>query len=482
MQYRSAQMTYPWPTDPPSPAQRAAYAEAVARPFWLDTLPQRDTHPPLSETTEADLCIVGGGYTGLWAALYAKERDPARDVVVLEATRCGNGASGRNGGFLLSSLTHGIANGLTRFPEEMDRLERLGFENFDALARDLERLGIDAEYEPTGDLLLALEPHELDELEADAELARRFGHRADVLDTEQTRAQVSSPLFLGALWTHTGSALVHPGKLGDGLRAAAVQAGVRVSEYSPVRELKRSRTGVSVSTEGGVVQARLVLLATSAYPPLLRAIRRYVAPVYDYALMTEPLAPAQREAIGWHGRQGLGDMANQFHYYRLTTDDRILWGGYDAVYRYGGPVGPALDEHEPSFAMLSQHFFTTFPQLEGIRFSHKWGGAIDTCSRFSVFFGRALDGRVAYALGYTGLGVGATRFGARVGLDLLDGRVSDATQLSMVRHRPLPFPPEPLRSGVIQLTRNRLAAADRNGGRRGLWLSALDRLGLGFDS
>jgi glycine/D-amino acid oxidase-like deaminating enzyme len=239
---------------------------------------------------------------------------------------------------------------------------------------------------------------------------------------------------------------------------------------------------VSVSSEGGVVQARLVLLATSAYPPLLRAIRRYIAPVYDYALMTEPLAPAQREAIGWRGRQGLGDMANQFHYYRLTADDRILWGGYDAVYRYGGPVGPALDDYEPSFAMLSQHFFTTFPQLEGIRFSHKWGGAIDTCSRFSVFFGKALDGRVAYALGYTGLGVGATRFGARVGLDLLDGRVSEATELSMARHRPLPFPPEPLRAAVIQLTRNRLAAADRNAGRRGLWLSALDRLGLGFDS
>jgi glycine/D-amino acid oxidase-like deaminating enzyme len=146
------------------------------------------------------------------------------------------------------------------------------------------------------------------------------------------------------------------------------------------------------------------------------------------------------------------------------------------------PVGPALDEHEPTFAKLSQHFFTTFPQLEGVRFSHRWGGAIDTCSRFSVFFGRALGGRVAYALGYTGLGVGASRFGARVGLDLLDGRAGEATALTMVRRRPLPFPPEPVRSGVIQLTRNRLAAADRNGGRRGLWLTALDRLGLGFDS
>ena len=113
---------------------------------------------------------------------------------------------------------------------------------------------------------------------------------------------------------------------------------------------------------------------------------------------------------------------------------------------------------------------------------HRWGGAIDTCSRFSVFFGRALAGRLAYALGYTGLGVGASRFGARVALDLLDGRAGEATRLTMVRRRPVPFPPEPLRSGVIQLTRNRLAAADRNDGRRGLWLTALERLGLGFDS
>ena len=233
---------------------------------------------------------------------------------------------------------------------------------------------------------------------------------------------MSSPLFLGALWTHTGSALVHPGKLADGLRAAAVRAGVRVYEFSPVRELKRRPPGCRSSTEAGVVKARRVLLATSAYPPLVRAIRRYVAPVYDYALMTEPLGPSQRESIGWRGRQGLGDMANQFHYYRLTADDRILWGGYDAVYRYGGPVGPELDDDEPTFAKLSQHFFTTFPQLEGVRFSHRWGGAIDTCSRFSVFFGTALGGRAAYALGYTGLGVGASRFGARVGLDLLDGR------------------------------------------------------------
>ena len=198
--------------------------------------------------------------------------------------------------------------------------------------------------------------------------------------------------------------------------------------------------------------------------------------------MSEPLTAAQREAIGWRRRQGIGDGGNRFHYYRLSDDDRILWGGFEAVYRYGGPVRPELDDHDLTFARLVQNFRATFPQLEEVRFSHRWGGAIDTCSRFSVFFGTALGGRLAYATGYTGLGVASTRFGARVALDLVDGRETEATRSRYVRRKPVPFPPEPLRSAVIQLTRNRLAAADRRDGRRGLWLGLLDRLGLGFDS
>ncbi len=144
------------------------------------------------------------------------------------------------------------------------------------------------------------------------------------------------------------------------------------------------------------------------------------------------------------------------------------------------PTGSTITQ--PTFATLSQHFFTTFPQLQGLRFTHRWGGAIDTCSRFSVFFGTALQGRVSYAVGYTGLGVGSTRWGAQVALDLLDGRQTEATSLAFVRRKPVPFPPEPVRSAVIALTRNRLAAADRREGRRGVWLGTLDRFGLGFDS
>ena len=168
-------------------------------------------------------------------------------------------------------------------------------------------------------------------------------------------------------------------------------------------------------------------------------------PVYDYALMTEPLTDEQLEAIGWKERQGIGDMANQFHYYRLSKDNRILFGGYDAIYYAGREVKEAYEDREETFRKLASHFFTTFPQLEGLRFSHKWGGAIDSSTQFCTFFGTARKGRVAYAAGFTGLGVGSTRFAADVMLDLLAGQETERTRLEMVRKRPLPFPPEALR-------------------------------------
>ena len=474
-------MARPWSSDPPSAADRARYAEAVASSFWLDSLPAQQLQPPISGDVECDLCIVGGGYTGLWAALQAKADDPTREVVVLEAATVGFGASGRNGGFVSASLTHGLGNGLSRFPAEIATLERLGQENFDGFRGDLDRLAIDCRLESTGHLGVALESHELRELEDEAGLLREFGHDVELLDREAVRAEIDSPTYVGGLWERTGAAMVDPGRLAAGLAEAAVRGGVRLYEQSPATRLA-SGAGVDVLVPSGRVKARKVLLATSAFPPLVRSLPRYLAPVYDYVLVTEPLDAAQLRSVGWERRQGLEDLGNQFHYYRLTPDDRILFGGYDAIYRYGGPVESRHDEYDPTFARLSQHFGATFPQLEGLRFSHRWGGAIDTCSRFAVFFGTALGGRVAYALGYTGLGVGASRFGARVALDLLDGRESEAGALEFVRRRPLPFPPEPLRSPVINFTRSRLAAADRKAGSRGLWLRTLDRLGVGFDS
>ncbi|SCL36674.1 NAD(P)/FAD-dependent oxidoreductase [Micromonospora aurantiaca (nom. illeg.)] len=465
-----------------------ALADAAPVSYWLDRPARPDPLPPLAGTHTADLLVVGGGYAGLWTALLAKEADPDRDVLLVEAGTCGWAASGRNGGFCAASLTHGLANGVERFPGEIGELERLGRENLDAIAATVAKYDIDCDFERTGELAVAVEPYQLDGLAADADLARRYGHDVRLLDRDEVRAEVASPTYLGGMWDRDRVALLDPAKLAWGLRRAALDVGVRVHEHTRVTGLASDGAGLRATTAGGAdaapgaVRARQVVLATNAFPPLLRRLRSWIVPVYDYALMTEPLTGAQRDAIGWRHRQGLADTGNQFHYYRLTADNRILFGGYDAVYHYGNRVAPVLEQREATFTTLASHFFATFPQLDGLRFSHRWGGVIDTCTRFCAFFGTAYSGRLAYAAGFTGLGVGATRFGARVTLDLLSGTDTPLTRLDLVRRKPLPFPPEPARSVGINLTRWSLARADARDGRRNLWLRTLDRLGLGFDS
>jgi glycine/D-amino acid oxidase-like deaminating enzyme len=452
-----------------------ALADAAPVSAWLDSPLRPEPRPPLTEVTSCDLVVVGGGYSGLWTAVLAKERDPSREVVLLEGERIGWAASGRNGGFCAASLTHGKDNGALRFPEEIDSLERLGRQNLTEIESAIGRYDIDCDFELTGGLSVATEPHQVEWL--------RDADEGDFLDQEAVRAQVASPTYLAGLWERDNNALLDPAKLAWGLAEAAERLGVRIYEGARVADLDRDGAGVAVRTaDGQTVRAARAALGTNAFPSLVRRVRWHTVPVYDYALMTEPLSPEQLASVGWRNRQGIDDSGNQFHYYRLTADNRILWGGYDAIYHFGRRLGDRLDQRRATFELLARQFFETFPQLEGLRFSHQWGGAIDTCTRFFAFYGTAYAGRAAYALGYTGLGVGATRFGANVMLDLLDGRKTERTALRMVQTKPLPFPPEPFAFAGVQLTRWSLAAADRHGGRRNLWLRSLDRLGLGFDS
>ncbi len=452
---------------------RAALADAEPAVFWLDSPQRPEPRPSLAGPTGADLVVVGGGYSGLWAAVLAKRRDPGRDVLLLEAERIGWAASGRNGGFCSSSLTHGYDNGLQRWPAEIDQLERLGLENLAAFEQDVAELGIDCDFRRAPSLSVATEPYQVEQLrEAKGEL----------LDREQVRARLDSPTYLAGLETTGDLALVDPARLAWGLARAAEELGVRLCEGTRVTGLRREGGRLRVATPRGDVAARQVVLGTNAFPSLLRRYRLHTVPVYDHVLMTEPLSAEQRASIGWAGGEGVDDVANQFHYYRMTADGRILWGGYDAVYHYGRTVHPRYDQRPATSAMLSDQFFATFPQLEGLRFTHRWGGAIDTCTRFCAFYGTAHGGDVAYAAGYTGLGVGATRFAADVLLDLLSGEPTERTRLEMVRTKPVPFPPEPFAWAGVQVTRRALQKADRQQGRRGPWLRTLDRLGLGFDS
>ena len=451
----------------------AALAGSERAVFWLQDGPPRVRHDPLVGATTADLTVVGGGYAGLWTAVAAKRRNPAARVLLLEGQEIGWAASGRNGGFCEASLTHGAANGRHRWPDEFDELERLGTANLDALAADVVELGLDCQFERSGMITAAVETHQLDWAKA----APGF------LTRDEIRAEIDSPLFLGGSWDRDGCALVHPARLASELARAAADLGVEIHEHSQVAELDGAGTGpVTVRTARGNVRSDTVALATNVFPALLRRARLYTVPIYDYVLMTEPLSAAQQAAVGWQHRQGLADMANQFHYIRPTADGRILFGGYDAIYHYGRRVREAYEDRPASYHRLAAHFFAMFPQLEGLRFTHRWAGAIDACTQFCAFYGLARRGRVAYTAGFTGLGVGAARFAADVLLDLLGGESTPRTRLGMVRRKPLPFPPEPIASAGIQFARWSLDRADHREGRRNPVMRALDRLGLGFDS
>jgi len=467
-------MTNRWATEALEASSRAI--------FWSDAGDSPDRAPELEGRFVADLVVVGGGFTGLWTALQALEEQPGLSVVLIEGQRCGFGASSRNGGFCDGSLTHGLDNGTHHWPGEISTLVRMGRDNLDAIEAAINRYRIDADFNRAAEIGVATDEWHLDSLEEDLATHLGMGDDVELLGAEEMQSKVHSPTYMGGLIRHNDMSLVDPARLCWGLRRAIESLGAQVFEHSPVTGVSRSGSKLIVKTSRGEVLSDRVVLATNAYAGISRSQGRHVIPVYDHVLMTEPLSSDQMSSVGWKGREGLGDVSNQFHYYRLTADNRILWGGYDATYHFGNGVDPVHDQSDFTHGMLAEHFFTTFPQLEGLHFTHRWGGPIATTTRFTAGWSLAHDGQLVWAAGYTGLGVGASRFGARVALDLVFGQTTERTELEMVRKKPVPFPPEPLRWAGVQITRRAIQRADRRAGRRGTWLRLLDRFGIGFDS
>ena len=457
------------------PIERACY--------WLA---RRGPRPvtPLERTIEGtDVVVIGAGLTGLWTALFLKELAPERDVVVVEQETAAFGASGRNAGILSETVDHGHALAVEHFGEaEARRLARLGEANVAEMIGELERRGIACDYEPTGRLIVALTPAHLAESRRMVETAQRLGvdsYRR--LDRDAVTAEIRSPLYLGGV-AASGGGILDPAKLVDGLRSEAERLGVRVFERTPVRAVEPVGAGVRVRSNGGEVRGRRAVLATSAYSHhLLPSLTRRFIPLYDYILVSDPLTAEQREAIGWRGRQAVTDGRSFFNYYRLTPDDRILWGTSEAAYYRGNRVAPACDHSPEHYAALRESFRRHFPPLSRLEFPFAWGGPICSTTRLTPFFGRALRGRVLYGLGFTGHGLGTTRIAGRILAHLALDRHDALLDLALVRRPPLPYPPEPLRSWAVRAVTRALRQVDA-GARPGLLLRLLDRLGVGFSS
>ena len=473
-----------------------ALQDAAAMPLWHDSDARPSVLPALNKDENCELLIVGGGFTGLWAAVQLKEKQPEVDIVLIEKTFIADGASGRNGGFLSTSIAHGESNVEARFADEAGKLEQAGEQNIRELLETLDRYGIDARYEKTGETEVALDEEAASRLHKEYLELKEAGEDVVWFDKDAIRENVKSNTFYAANWHRGGlDGVVDPARLCWGLREVLLnQYGVRIYEGTVMKSVKPLGDDNMIAVcEGGNLDSKTthsitsnkVLVATNAYTSPVGKVNRCIIPIWDYQIATEPLSDEQIEKIGWglpESRHALADFNNMFHYFRLTKDKRITWGGGGAVrYYFNRGIDIKYMNAPERHAQLAREFFDMFPQLEGeIKFSHKWGGIIATSTRFCVVPGVAYNGRLAWSVGYTGHGVSASRFGARVATELLGYHPTDIIKLKFITRKAIPWAPEPVRWLGVRITQLELERADRNGGKRGLWLKFLDMLGLGF--
>lgn len=450
--------------------------------YWLAHLPPHEVRP-LAGPAEHDLVVVGGGLTGLWTALFLKELEPGRDVAVVEQGIAAWGASGRNAGMLAETIdhTHGLA--IQHFGEaEAARLAALGEQNVRELTDFIRDRDIRCDYQPSGRFMASFTEAHLEEARRNVDIARRLGidtHR--LLSREEMQAEVHSPRYLGGLEVR-GGGILDPARLTDGLRREAERAGVRVYERTRVEALEEDGAGVRLRANGTALKARRAVLGASAYTHhLLPEVLRRFIPLYDYIMVSEPLTAAQWEAIGWKGRQGITDGRTFFNYYRPTADGRVLWGTSEAAYYRGNRVDESCDHSQRHYDALRESWRRTFPQLADLQWPYAWGGPICSTTRLTPYFGQALGGRAWYALGFTGHGLGSTRVAGRILAHLALGRPSELLSLALVRKKPFPYPPEPLRGWAVDAVTRDLRRVDE-GEDPSLMLRVLERLGIGFSS
>jgi glycine/D-amino acid oxidase-like deaminating enzyme len=458
--------------------------------FWLATRGETTAASRLDRDTRCDVAILGGGLTGLWTALSLKQLAPATEVVLLEAETVGYGASGRNAGMLSETIDHTHALAIQHFGVDQARqLALLGQRNVDEMVTWLRERGIDCDLELSGRMMVALTEGQLADCERAVATAVQLGvtnHR--LLNAEETQSQLHSPLYLGGVRI-AGGGILNPVKLVDGLLREAERLGVRVFDKTRAGSIRRNANGVAVHAAPCtlhpapvVLQAARVVLATNAYSHHLvpRLLHRFI-PLYDYILVSEPLPAERLRTLGWDSRQGVTDLRTFFNYYRLTRDNRILWGTSEAAYYRGNSVDPAHDHSPEHYASLQESFHRHFPQFGPVEFPYRWGGPIASTTRMTPFFGSFEDGRILYGLGYTGHGLGSTRLAGRILAHLALQRPSELSHLRLVSHRPLPYPPEPFRGYAVSAVTRALRRVDR-GEPPGRFLRLLDMLGIGFSS
>ena len=417
--------------DPAKPPQLYEY---FLDNFWFEAadLEHQQINAPLKGSHKADIVIVGGGFTGLSSAYHLSRRFPNKHIVLLEGACCGYGASGRNGGFCDAGFS-GLMEWVNKVGPE------LGRKAFDAslygighIKRLVAEHGVACDFEENGVLEAAIDQEQAAQLERQLQSYKSMGLDAALLQGKELEAEIRSPRYLAALKFPYGG-ILNPAKLARGIKPLIERAGVEVRERTLVMRVTPGKVH-RVETEMGDISAPVLVLALNGYSPRLGFFRDRVLPLCSYVIATEPLTKAQWESIGWKGRQGLSDLRVLFDYQRPTADGRIVIGGSDAPYFAGD--APSSGNYRPALELLTRSLFTTFPQLEGLRIDHAWGGTMGFTMDFTPSVGVMGDHKnIFYGVAYNGEGVAFTQTAGRIISELIAGEQSEFTELFVVNHK-----------------------------------------------
>jgi glycine/D-amino acid oxidase-like deaminating enzyme len=439
------------------PARPPSLYEYFVDSYWFESSGLRDDplRAPLRGDARADVAIVGGGYTGLATAIAVARRQPGRRVLVLEGARCGYGASGRNGGF--ADVTYaGFADFAASHPPEVARgvydVIATGFRAIERLAAED---GVACDLERNGGLRMASSDSQIEGLERAHATLAALGVPARLVGGAELRSLVRTERFRAGL-ALPDTAILNPGKLARGMARVAESLGVVVHEGTRVVRIQPGRP-IHITTELGLVEAAQAVLATNGYTPQLGIFATRLLPLCNFVVATEPLSRAQWDAIGWSGRQGLSDARVLFMYLRPTADGRIVAGGEMAPY-YTGSL-PSSGNHFPTIEKLQRSLLETFPALEGIRFTHAWGGTMAFTRDFTPRIGALGDEpNLFFGLGYCGEGVVMSQLAGSILAALLAGDADEFAGLPFVGGAPPWVGPEPLRTLGVRAVERALRA------------------------
>lgn len=418
------------------------------RALWLQEAlafePDADRVEPVAGSHKTDICIVGGGYTGLWTALRLKELDPSVDVMLLEADICGSGASGRNGGLVLG-WWHKLATLIKICGEdEAPRLVKAASDAISEIGSFCELHGIDAHFVQRGRLQTATTPLHLGSWEDAVATAERYGFDAfERLSPEQVSARAGSPVYCGGV-LEKDSATVQPALLARGMRRVALEKGIKIFEKSAVTAIDRGIPPV-VRTANAAIVADKVVLATNAWTASLHDVRRHIIVVSTDMIATEPI-PGRLREIGWTGGEGITDSRLMVHYHQTTRDGRIAIGRGSGGFAYLGRVTNSFHGVPAKAAVVERGFRKIYPQLSDVKITHRWGGPIDRSRSGTLVFGK-LGGnpRILYGIGYSGTGVAPSVIGGKILASTALDRVDEWSSTRINQGPVILYPPDPIR-------------------------------------